>query len=316
MSQFNQDPQQPQLQQQQPKKNNSIIYWVIIVVLVAACLYLFMSKNKMAADNTEKAQMDQKRMDSVLTDREALQTDFNAASAKIDQLVTQNAKMDSALQGDKTVIANLQAQIRSVLSNKNATQAELKKAREMINSLNDKTKEYEARIAELEKQNVELTGQNQTLTKKVDSTTTENVNLKKVASVLHASNLRMEPIHKRRNGKEKETTKARKVDILRIMFDIDENRITEGGNKQIYVRILAPDGKVLTSAANTSGKLTGSTGTQVEYSVVKNITLAQNQMVKDVSVDWNQDGDYEKGVYTIEIYNEGYKVGSGNVTLK
>jgi len=98
-------------------------------------------------------------------------------------------------------MAKLQAQIKTILANKNASQAELKKAREMITSLTDKSKEYEARIAELEKENTQLTGANKTLTHERDSTVEKNIALKKVGSVLHASNIRMEPIHKRRNGK-------------------------------------------------------------------------------------------------------------------
>ena len=298
------------------KKNNSIIYWVVILILLAACLYLFMSKNKMAQENESSSKMMMHEMDSVKTDRASLQADFDAASAKIDQLVSQNSKMDSALKGDKEALAKLQAQIKTVLSNKNATQAELKKAREMINSLNDKTQQYEARIAELEKENEQLTGENKVLTKERDSTVTKNIALKKIGSVLHASNIRMEPIHKRRNGKEKETSKAKKVDVLRIMFDIDENRIAESGTKPIYLRIIAPDGTIMGNPANISGMMNVSTGGQLGYSVIKEIALTQNQMVKDVTVDWNQDGDYKKGEYTIEIYNEGYKVGSGKVTLK
>ncbi len=313
MSQFSQ-PQQPQQPANQGKKNSSMIYWVIILILLAGCIYLFVSKNQMAADNSSKEKVEQKRMDSVLTDRAALQADFDAASAKIDQLVTENSRMDSALQGNKSMIAKLQSQIRTILSNKNATQAELKKARELITSLNDKTRDMEARIAELEKENKQLTGDNRTLTKKVDSTSAENVSLKKVAAVLHASNLRMEPIHKRRNGKEKETSKAKKVDILRIKFDIDENRIAESGSKQLYVRIISPEGAVLSTPANASGMMSTTKG-QMSYSILKNIVLTQNEMVKDVTVDWNQDGDYSKGNYTIEIYNEGYKVGTGVVTL-
>ncbi len=316
MSQFNESSSQQPPQNNPGKKNNSIVYWVIILVLLAGCLYLFMSKNKMAADNDMASKMMQKQIDSVKTDRASLQSDFDAASAKIDQLVTQNSKLDSALQGDKAQMAKLREQISAILRNKNATKAELAKAREMITSLTDKTKDLESRIAELEKENTVLTGKNQVLKKEVDSTVTENIGLKKVASVLHASNLRMEPIHKRRNGKEKETTKAKRVDILRIMFDIDENRITESGSKQIYIRIIGPDGAVLSTKSNASGMLTDSKGAQVSYSVLKDIVLTQNQMVKNVSVDWNQEGDYPKGNYTIEIYNEGYKVGNGSVMLK
>jgi hypothetical protein len=126
----------------------------------------------------------------------------------------------------------------------------------------------------------------------------------------------MDPIHLRKNGKEKETTKARKVDVLRIKFDIDENRIAENGTKQLYVRIIAPDATILGNPTNSSGMMNTSNGGQLGYSVEKDISLVQGQMVKDVTVDWHQEGDYKTGDYIIEIYNEGYKVGSGNVTLK
>lgn len=298
------------------KKNSSIIYWVVILVLLAGCIYLFVSKNNMAKQSELETTESQQRMDSVLTDRASLQTDFDAASVKIDQLVSQNAKMDSSLQEDKKAMDKMRMQIRTILSNKNATQAELKKAREMITMLTDKTKEYETRIAELEQENTQLTGQNKVLATERDSTVAKNIALKRIGSVLHASNIRMEPIDRRRNGKEKETSKARKVDILRITFDIDENRIAESGNKEIYLRLVAPGGIVLSSGANASGTLTAADGQPVKYSVMKEISLLQNQMAKNITMDWNQNGDYAKGTYTIELYNDGYKVGNGSVTLK
>jgi hypothetical protein len=168
----------------------------------------------------------------------------------------------------------------------------------------------------LEKENQVLTGKNEVLTKERDSTVGKNIALKKIGSVLHASNIRMEPIHKRRNGKEKETSKAKKVDILRILFDIDENRIAESGNKAIYIRMIAPDATIMGNPANISGMMTIATGGQLGYSMVKEIALTQNEKIKDVAIDWNQEGDYKKGQYTIEVYNEGFKIGSGTVTLK
>jgi cell division protein FtsB len=316
MSQFNQTSSQPPAQNNQGKKNNSIIYWVVILILLAGCLYLFMSKNKMAEDNNNALKQKQQQIDSVKTDRSALQSDFDAASAKIDQLVSQNTKLDSALQGNKSEMLKLQTRIRSILSNGNATKAELKEAREMIANLNDQSRQYEARIAELEKENTVLTGKNKVLTKERDSTVQKNIVLKKVGSVLHASNIRMEPLHVKRNGKEVETNKAKKVNVLRVTFDIDENRIAESGSRQIYIRLIAPDGNVLSNSANASGSMTAANGSPLLFSVMKEIALVQNQPVKDIVLDWHQDGSYLTGNYTIEIYSEGYKVGSGTVTLK
>jgi len=133
---------------------------------------------------------------------------------------------------------------------------------------------------------------------------------------LHASNIRLEPIHLKRGGKkEKETSKARKVDVLRIMFDIDENRIAENGTKELDVRIVDPNGSLLSNAAYGSGTTTASDGSSMNYTIMKQVALETNKPVKDVTVDWHQDSDYKKGQYQIEIYNGGDKIGSGNVTL-
>lgn len=314
MSQFNQ-PGQP-VPEQNNNKSKPVIYWLIIAALAIGCIFLFISKNKMAEENEVNSKRMQSQIDSVKTDRASLQTDFDAASAKIDQLVSQNAKLDSNMQKDKEEMLAMQAKIKSMLGNSKATAAELKKAREMISQLNDKTAQYEARIAELEKENGVLTNKNVVLTKERDSTTTQNIAIKKIGSVLHASNIRMEPIHKKKNGKEKETTKAKKVDVLRLKFDIDENRIAESGTKQLYLRIVGPDGTILSTPANGSGKMTTSKGDQVSFSIMKEISLVKEQPVKDVVVDWNQEGDFARGNYMIEIFSEGYKVGSGNVTLR
>lgn len=314
MSQFNQSG--TNMPEQNENKSKPIVYWVIIAVLLVACVALFISKNQMAEENAANTKMLQSQIDSVRTDRASLQSDFDAASAKIDQLVSQNAKLDSNLQKDQAEMLAMQAKIKGMLSKSNASAAELKKARKMINELTDKTARYEARIAELEAENRNLTNKNVVLTRERDSTVTQNIAIKRIGSVLHASNIRMEPIHKKKNGKEKETARAKKVDVLRIKFDIDENRIAESGNKQIYLRIVGPDGSVMSSSTNNSGKMTTAKGEQVSFSIMKEVALVKEQPIKDVVIDWNQEGDFLRGNYMIEIFSEGYKVGMGNVTLK
>jgi hypothetical protein len=296
----------------QKKKQSSIIYWVVIGVLLIVCIYLGVTRQKAIQGGQQTAQ----QLDSVITEKDTLQQNFDAASQKIDQLMSENVKMDSAMQGSQKEIFNLKAQIKSILSNSRATADQLKHARELISELKGKTRSYEERITELEKENASLTSENKVLAQERDSTVTRNIALKKVGSVLHASNIRMEPLHRKNNGREKETTKARRVDLLRITFDIDENRIADDGTKQLYLRISGPDGNILSNAGNNSGWINLADGTSVNYSVLREIPLTKGQPVKDITVDWNQTGDYQRGSYTIDIYNEGYKIGSGSVTLR
>lgn len=316
MSQINQiTPQEPS-GGGSPQKKNTTIYWAVIVILLAGCIYLFVSKNQMAEKNAAELQQKQMLNDSLSAEQASLEADFKAASAKIDQLVSQNSKLDSLLQDDQAAMAKLQGQIKGILAKKNATKAELDEAKALIAILTEKTQDYEERIAELERENAVLTGKNKVLVHERDSTVEANIAIKQLASVLQAANIKLEALKVKRNGKQKNTHKARRADVLRVTFDIVENRIAESGTKLLHLRIIAPDGSVLSNAANGSGMMTSSKGDHLSYTLVKSIPLTQNQGMKNVMADWNQDGDYAKGVYKIEIYHDGYSIGSGEVTLK
>lgn len=270
----------------------------------------------MAAQNAAEMEMSQHSLDSLHAEQALLQTDFEAASAKIDQLVSENAQLDSMLNSQRNAMNKLQGRIRGILNKQNVTKEELEEAKLLIINLTDRSKEYEERIAELEKQNRILTGKNKVLVKERDSTVSQNIAIRQLASVLHASNIKLEAIKIKRNGKQKETQKARKADVLRVTFDIDENRIAESGTKMVYLRILTPSGTVLNNPVNGSGMITTAQGDQLSYTMSHGVPLTYNQPLKNIIVDWKQNGDYEKGEYRIEIYNDGYDIGHGSVTLK
>ncbi|HRO42011.1 MAG TPA: hypothetical protein PL009_04220, partial [Flavipsychrobacter sp.] len=116
--------------------------------------------------------------------------------------------------------------------------------------------------------------------------------------------------------KEKETSKANRVDVFRVTFDIDENRIAEDGVKDLFVRIIAPSGNLLVNAAQGSGSTDTYDGQNLNYTTVKQISLKQGEPVSNISVDWHQDNSYERGAYQIEIYNEGYKIGNSSINLR
>lgn len=303
--------------QQQPKKNNSTwIFLAIIAVLLGLVIYLFFNKARVA-DQRDLAFMER---DSATLDRDNIRSEYDAALARLDQLVTKNAEMDSMINSRDGEIARLKKQIQDIITQSNASEADLKKARSLIATLNAKVKSYEERIAELEGENSRLTNLNQVVSQERDSTVTENVGLQqkvRMGRVLHASNIRLEPIDLRRNGKkEVGTSKAKRTDIFRVTFDIDDNRIVEDGVKDLYLRIIGPDGNLLSNAAYGSGITSTYDGQQLNYTLMKQISLKQNQKINDVVADWNQESDYAKGDYEVEIYNDGFKIGSGNIRLK
>ena len=300
---------------QPPKRNNTVIFIIIIAVLLGTNIYLFTSRSKVSQQRDEAYS----QLDTVTVDRDNVKSEYDAALARLDLLVGKNAQLDSMVTNKESEINRLRSQIQGILSNSRATAADYARARTLISQLNSKVKTYEERIAELEQDNTRLNKYNQTLSEERDSTVTKNIALSqkvRLASVLHASNIRMVPIDLKRNGKkEKETSRASRVDIFRITFDIDENRIAEDGVKDLYIRIIGPSGSLLSNAAYGSGVTNTYDGQTLNYTMAKQVSLKQGVPVKDIVVDWHQDSDYERGTYKIEIYNEGYKVGSGSIDL-
>jgi len=295
------------------RKNYTWIYIAIIALLLGTNIYLFLNRNK-AVEQRDFAVV---QRDSVSMSRDVLQDEYDAAIARLDDLVSRNTNLTSQITDQNGEIAKLKQQINNILKNKNATDQQLSEARSLIARLNTSVRSYEDQIASLKTENKTLVTRNEQLAQERDSVSTERETLRKLGSVLHASNIRMIPIDLRRNGnKEKETSKAKRVDLMRIYFDIDENRIAESGEKQIFLRITGPDGLLLSNAAYGSGITTTEQGEKIGYTLAKSVYIEKDKTQQDVTVDWKQDSHFAKGTYLIELYNEGFRIGSGSVNLR
>ena len=136
-----------------------------------------------------------------------------------------------------------------------------------------------------------------------------------VGSTLHASNFNIAGVQEKKSGKEKVTSTAKKVDKLRITFDLDENRIATSGPKDLYVSITAPDGTPVAVEALGSGKFTTREGEEKFFTHKVEISYTQGQK-QTVSFDWKQNTNFATGSYKIEVYHNGFKIGEGTRELK
>lgn len=299
---------------EKPKSRNGLIYGILIAALAGTWVYMLYDKNK----TTDTIAQQTSQIDSISSSRDALQQEYNAANARLDDLISQNSRMDSLVKTKDKELADMKSRIQSILSNKNATQAELAQARKMIEQLKGNIEGYTQTIERLEGEKIVLTGERDYARKERDSLGVEKQNLDKkvsLGSVLHASNIHLLPINVKKNGKEVETSKAKRADMMRVTFDLDENRIAETGDKELYVAIAAPDGTPLAVEALGSGRFTLEDGTEKLYTAKKTVSYTQGQKLT-VSMDWKQNSDFKPGDYSVEIYHNGYKIGAGKVTLK
>ena len=301
---------EPNIEPQPKKRNNKWIYITIIVLLVGVNFFLFFNRNKTEVKHITVVQALAKA-DSSLS---ILQDEYNASLVRLDDLTGKNATLDRLLKQKDSELTKTKARIQEILAKNNSASAEeISEARRLIKSLNFKLKNYEQEITVLKKQNSNLLVER-------DSVIVQNTDLQEkvnLAKVLHASNIRLKAIDLRRRGrKEKETEKAKRVDLFRITFDIDENRFAESGTKELNIRITDPEGDLLSNSALGSGNFKMADGRTRYYSLPKFVMLQTEQPLPNINVDWQQSAEYEKGIYNVEIYHKGYLIGKGSVNLR
>jgi len=282
------------------------------MTLLCVSILLIAASSCNSGSNTSSTE-NKNLKDSLSMARDSIQTQSNAAHVQMDEYASMRAKLDSELSLKDMEINKLKSINGHLASTNKKLAAELKTDKKLIASmkedLNEKTKTYEQQLGLLENDKKDLMRQRDSLLAKYNKVLA-------LGSVLHASNIRLTAVHFKRNGKEKKTTRAHKADELKVDFDIDENRVAENGTKQLYLVIKDPAGKLITNTASGSGSMTLSNGSQMNYTMLKEVPLVTNEPVKDVTAEWKQEGDYEKGVYTITIYNGGYRIGGGQVELR
>ena len=302
-------------QPEQPKDNRKIVYGVLIAALIGTWGYIFYDKSQTRQAVTQL----ETRINNVDSARSAVQQEFTVVSAKADSLTQNNIQLQGTLAERGSEIQKLKSNISSILKKKNATQAELAQAKQMIGELNGK---MDGLVAELEKvkgenqqlttEKTQLTADKQTLQENLDKTSTEKKQIEDLASTLHASNIGITALKIGSSGKEKVTTTAKRTNAMRVSFVLDPNRITTTGTKDIYVCVTAPDGKVISDGDSSFD--TREEGSKSFTSKVS-VNYEQNK-VTPVSFDIKQTDKYQVGDYKIEIYNNGFKIGEGVKKLK
>ena len=307
----------------QPKKTDwrNLITIGLVIALLGTWAYIIWDKGQTKDTILQK----DTQYAAVVTEKDTLQSLLDDATMRYDLLKTTNAKKDSTISTKDIEIAQKKARIQSLLSNANATKAELMEAKQLIASLNTDIQGYKEQVEILKGQNIQLTQEKEAVTqekvvveKNLESAKTsikEKEDLINVGSTLHAANFNIMGVNERKNGKEKETTTAKRVDKLRITFDLDENRITTSGSKELYVSIAGPDGSPIAVEALGSGKFTTRDGVDKFFTHKIEINYTQGQR-QTVSFDWKQNSNFATGNYKIEVFQNGFKIGEGICTFK
>jgi uncharacterized coiled-coil DUF342 family protein len=301
-------------QPKQKKDKRNLVYSLFVVLLLGTWAYIIYDKSV----TTHSKEQLQTQINAIDSSRAELKLEFNATSARLDSLTGKHIQLIDKLADKNKTIQHLKNTIAGLLQKQNITATQLLEARKMIDELNGKVNDLYNELALLQNKNQALTLANEQLNNEklqlqdtLNKTVAYNQYVTNEASTLHASNFSIEALKVHNNGKEKMITVAKKTDLLRISFDLDANRIAPSGEKELFICIVSPDGKIITSGNTVTTRLDGT----IPYTTKVTVQYEQGKTAS-VNINWRNNGNYEPGDYTIIVYQNGYKIGQGSILLK
>ena len=291
------------MEKQQNNSSLKAIIAVLAVLLVGSLVYIF----KMSSD----AEVVKSELTTTLTEKESVMKDLQTLKTTYDAAIAENTSMSEELiqERDKIValmdelnqskgdVSKFKTQLSALQNKMKALMTEnegLKIANEKVTAQRDSTVVV---LGESKKFNEVLVGQNEELSKTVEKGTKLTIlNTKTSAYKLRSS------------GKQIETDKASRADILKISFTIAENQIAKSGDKTYYVQVIDSKNNVLgEKQTETFGENT------LTYSFAS--TVAYENKTVNVSEDL-PGKNFEKGTYFINIFDKDVLVSKTSFTLR
>lgn len=167
------------------------------------------------------------------------------------------------------------------------------------------------------KENVKVRTQYLSETEKANELTKEKEDLEgriSTGSILKASGTKASGVSVRDGGKkESETKKARKSDKIKVTLTIGENSLAKKGQREVYLRVLTPDGKELTRALDDANSFS--------FNGVRGFFCARQSINYDnkeipVTLYAEDKNKFIPGKYIIEVYCEQNRIGQTAITLE
>lgn len=308
--------------------NTSKIALIVLAVLTAVLGVLYFRSNQLTQEQAvnieEKAtELANTRMklDSISTQLDAKIEEIKALGGQVSDLEALKLQLEqdksSLKKANHATIASYDAKIKEydlVLTQKDADIVELKKQNGILTENNQV---LTTQNQTLNTENSGLKTENKTLVDTLSEVTAKNKELARkvsIAAALKAQSLRVLSVNSKGKEAEKSRFNGKKIEKLKITFNLASNPITKLENKTIFVRLLDADGAIVSDEAAGSGKFTQD-GKEMVYTAKQVVTYSNNNQAVDVF--YSRGGvAYKPGKYTIELYSEGFAIGTGGFEVK
>ena len=286
-------------------KTSKTLIIILTLLLVGTLIYSF----KIYQESEATALLLENEKIEVLKNLENMTSLYNEANA------------DNKVANEKIIEA--QARLDSLKN-------ELKSSKITVSTLLKYKKKYFEMESEMEvllEENTTLKFQNTLLETSLDSTQNQLSSQLETNTKLEAQNLQLKEtvnavkkltlerlnaygVIQRRSGKLVPTTRASRVDNLRICYSVPSNLLTESGERSYLVQVIDPSLNVIGSNTPVSFE-----EGVLKYSYVSSFTY-NNKLLDICDFVSTEERNYEKGLYTVNVFDQNTLITSSTFTLK
>lgn len=291
------------------KKFFSIILPIILLIAVGVLTYLYFAQKQEMTEMVEQMEFE----------KSELEDEYEDLAMQFDGYQTPDIHNDSLAQ----LLTQEQQRVRDLLEELRITKAtnarriaELKKelatVRQVmvsyvhqIDSLNQtnqrltaENRQVREQYAVVQQQAEELQQQNTSLTEKVTR-----------ASMLEITAFKVTPLNKH----DRKTSNINQMQKIQFDFTIGKNVTSERGMKKVYMRIVRPDGELIT-LPNPALRMFTFENAEIEYSLMKDFEYGGEAI--DEVLYWNVGEILYKGLYNADFFIDGALIASFPFELK
>jgi len=287
---------------------------LVIIIFILAILLLLLGwqywkqkqsmviQNQAAIEKIDTVRSDlinlQAQYATLKTSDQGIQDKLNSKKDTITMLLQQAEKYKN----DPYIISRLKKETETLRS----IMKDYVKSIDSLNTANQKLTAERDQVADSLKTQKNYSG-------KLEKQNTKLQDVVKTGSMLVATTISAEGVHYRFGQKETVTDKAKKAEKIKIQFTITSNRIAKGGNKDIYVRVLTPDGKELSKTSDESS-IFSFEGTKGYYDAIQSIDYTNQDM--SLIIYCESTNGFLPGNYIIKLYTDGTEMGETTLTFK
>ena len=296
-----------------------LVVGLILVLLSINGILLYMqrqAKNELA-QSTQEVQTKSAELEDQIKKFMALKSDFERQSQELQQMGMTNDSLEARIAAVGADLLQLRAFRASSFS-----VADQKKFRTRAASLESVIRKKDEEIVRLQADNKQLFGENTDLKSKQNEMTDSIVTLKTkrralaekvtLAQRLQTSMMKINIITTK--GKEKDDEKAeykaKRVEKIKITYALTRNDVADQGTKTVYMRLIEPDGATLTQGGGTMTI----EGQEQPFTASQEILFTNSNT--PYTFIFSKGSAYKEGKHVVELYSNGFQIGTANFTLK